>query len=332
DIVINDTNHGTNNDLNLVIDNKSGVIKADNNITIHAKTLNNTAYRYDAKQNDDDGYYGYDVNAKVNKNDYTMNEQVVLEQDEAVSTLASEPSIISAGNDITITTSQETNNLSSVITAGNDITINTDILKNNTDSIDSHNLYRKWGKMWEEEYCEKKRNWWSGGGCKRHARRTKYEDTIDSRSETIYSANQATINAGNNLTVNATTIINGYNTKNPEYEPTKNDNTPSTEDSDAGAPANNPDLSLKPSIDTDSQISAIALNGEFKVEKPTPIKPYIIETRNEFVDITQFKASQYLFARPNIRFLDPAMSSPITLGDAYWEHQQLQKQISEQTK
>jgi hypothetical protein len=73
-----------------------------------------------------------------------MNEQVVLEQDEAVSTLASEPSIISAGNDITITTSQETNNLSSVITAGNDITINTDILKNNTDSIDSHNLYRKW--------------------------------------------------------------------------------------------------------------------------------------------------------------------------------------------
>ncbi|VVM23513.1 hypothetical protein BSPWISOXPB_7124, partial [uncultured Gammaproteobacteria bacterium] len=80
-------------------------------------------------KNDDDGYYGYDVNAKVNKNDYTMNEQVVLEQDEAVSTLASEPSIISAGNDITITTSQETNNLSSVITAGNDITINTDILK-----------------------------------------------------------------------------------------------------------------------------------------------------------------------------------------------------------
>jgi F0F1-type ATP synthase membrane subunit b/b' len=26
------------------------------------------------------------------------------------------------------------------------------------------------------------------------------------------------------------------------------------------------------------------------------------------------------------------MPSPITLGDAYWEHQQLQKQISEQTK
>ncbi|VVM18039.1 hypothetical protein BSPWISOXPB_4975 [uncultured Gammaproteobacteria bacterium] len=31
------THHDTNNDLNLVIDNKSGVIKADNNITIHAK-------------------------------------------------------------------------------------------------------------------------------------------------------------------------------------------------------------------------------------------------------------------------------------------------------
>jgi hypothetical protein len=48
-----------------VIDNKSGVIKADNNITIHAKTLNNTAYHYDTKQDDSDGYYGYDVNEKV---------------------------------------------------------------------------------------------------------------------------------------------------------------------------------------------------------------------------------------------------------------------------
>jgi hypothetical protein len=56
------------------------------------------------------------------------------------------------------------------------------------------------------------------------------------------------------------------------------------------------------------------------------------QTRSEFVDITQFKASQYLFARPNIRFLDPARPNPMTLGDAYWEHQQLQKQINEQTK
>ncbi|VVM19349.1 hypothetical protein BSPWISOXPB_10612 [uncultured Gammaproteobacteria bacterium] len=84
--------------------------------------------------------------------------------------------------------------------------------------------------------------------------------------------------------------------------------------------------------DNPAVAEAIATNGQFKINKPTQAQPYVIETRNEFVDITQFKASQYLFARPNIRFLDPAMSSPITLGDAYWEHQQLQKQISEQTK
>jgi hypothetical protein len=53
------TNNGTNNNLNLVINNKSGVIKSDNNITINAKTLNNTAYHYDTKQDDSDGYYGY---------------------------------------------------------------------------------------------------------------------------------------------------------------------------------------------------------------------------------------------------------------------------------
>jgi hypothetical protein len=48
------------------------VIKSDNNITINAKTLNNTAYRYDAKQDDNDGYYGYDVNEKVVKSDYVL--------------------------------------------------------------------------------------------------------------------------------------------------------------------------------------------------------------------------------------------------------------------
>jgi hypothetical protein len=42
------------------------------------------------------------------------------------------------------------------------------------------------------------------------------------------------------------------------------------------------------------------------------------ETRNEFVDITQFKASQYLFARPNIRFLDPAMRVIIFSGFVFW--------------
>ncbi|CAB5506887.1 hypothetical protein AZO1586I_1703, partial [Bathymodiolus thermophilus thioautotrophic gill symbiont] len=270
-ILINDTNNnssnGTNNNLNLVINNKSGVIKSDNNITINAKILNNTAYRYDAKQDDNDGYYGYDVNEKVVKSDYVMDQTLVLEQDEAVSTLASQLSLISAGNNITITASQEINNLSSIITASNDVTINTNTFKNNTDSIDTHNLYRKWGKMWQEKYCEKKRNWWSGGGCKRYAYRTKYADIVDSRSEVVYSINKAAISAGNNLTINATTIINGYNTDNPEYEP--NAQAPeSAPAANADGASNDPILTIKPNIDTDSQIGAITLNGEYRVIKP----------------------------------------------------------------
>jgi hypothetical protein len=47
-------------------------------ITIHAKTLNNTAYHYDTKQDDSDGYYGYDVNEKVVKSDYVMDQTLVL--------------------------------------------------------------------------------------------------------------------------------------------------------------------------------------------------------------------------------------------------------------
>ncbi|VVM19350.1 hypothetical protein BSPWISOXPB_10613 [uncultured Gammaproteobacteria bacterium] len=113
----------TNNDLNLVIDNKSGVIKADNNITIHAKTLNNTAYHYDTKQDDSDGYYGYDVNEKVVKSDYVMDQTLVLEQDEQVSTLASNPAFISALKDININLSDELFNSSSVISAKQDLSI-----------------------------------------------------------------------------------------------------------------------------------------------------------------------------------------------------------------
>ncbi|WP_139699318.1 two-partner secretion domain-containing protein, partial [bacterium endosymbiont of Bathymodiolus sp. 5 South] len=135
DIVINDTNHDTNNDLNLVIDNKSGVIKADNNITIHAKTLNNTAYHYDTKQDDSDGYYGYDVNEKVVKSDYVMDQTLVLEQDEQVSTLASNPAFISALKDININLSDELFNSSSVISAKQDLSITANKITNETDSV-----------------------------------------------------------------------------------------------------------------------------------------------------------------------------------------------------
>jgi hypothetical protein len=93
------------------------VIKSDNNITINAKTLNNTAYHYDTKQDDSDGYYGYDVNEKVVKSGYVMDQTLVLEQDEPISTLGSRSSFISALKDITINVSDKLFNSSSVISA-----------------------------------------------------------------------------------------------------------------------------------------------------------------------------------------------------------------------
>ncbi|VVM24816.1 hypothetical protein BSPWISOXPB_11086 [uncultured Gammaproteobacteria bacterium] len=118
-----------------MIDNKSGVIKADNNITIHAKTLNNTAYHYDTKQDDSDGYYGYDVNEKVVKSDYVMDQTLVLEQDEQISTLASNPAFISALKDININLSDELFNSSSVISAKQDLSITANKVTNETDSV-----------------------------------------------------------------------------------------------------------------------------------------------------------------------------------------------------
>jgi hypothetical protein len=110
---------------------------------------------------------------------------------------------------------------------------------------------------------------------------------------------KGTLSAAQNLTINANeSITNGETIQNNEF---------------LGQIATNYQ-------DNHAVTEAIAKNGQFKINKPTKLQPYLIETRNEFVDITQFKASQYLFARPNIRFLDPTMSNPITLGDAYWEH------------
>jgi hypothetical protein len=58
-------------------------------------------------------FYGYDVNEKVVKSDYVMDQTLVLEQDEQVSTLASNPAFISALKDININLSDELFNSSS---------------------------------------------------------------------------------------------------------------------------------------------------------------------------------------------------------------------------
>ena len=280
------SNNGTNNNLNLVINNKSGVIKSDNNITINAKTLNNTAYHYDTKQDDSDGYYGYDVNEKVVKSDYVMDQTLVLEQDEPISTLGSRSSFISALKDITINVSDELFNSSSVISAKQNLSITANKLTNETDSVSTHEMYRLWGKKWVRSW--KTCGWhnWTWG-CTTH-----YEDKTDSwsdtRSELAYSKDKGTLSAAQNLTINANeSITNGETIHSNEF---------------LGQIATNYQ-------DNHAVTEAIAKNGQFKINKPTKLQPYLMETRNQFVDIAQFKASQYLFARPNIRFLDPTMSN-----------------------
>ena len=152
DISIND-----NDSSQLIVTNNAGYIESEGDINISANTLNNLAEDYDLKGDEDsDGYYGYDVDGKVFNSNYVLNQTLVLEQDEPISTLASMPSFISADGDVNITTSDKTYNLSSVISAQGDINITTNELINETDSIETHGLYRKWGKKWQETYCSKK--------------------------------------------------------------------------------------------------------------------------------------------------------------------------------
>ena len=299
----------TINGTNLTIDNKSGSIQSDENINISAKTLNNTAYHYDTKEKDTDNYYGYDVNEKVSKSGYVMNQTVVMEQDEQISTLGSKASFISSLKNIVINLSNELSNSSSIINAKENLTITAHKTINETDSVSTHGMYRKWGKYWRNSYKD------CGWSRWRYYCNTKYRyrttSWTDTRKELAYSKDKGALAAGQNLTINAQeSITNGEVVESNEF----------LTQSQADYQNNN------------SIQDALASNGQFKVNKPSANQPYVIETRSQFIDINKFKASQYLFARPNIRFLDPTTPNPIVMGDAYWEHQRLQRQIAEQTK
>ena len=314
DIAINGTN--------LVVNNKSGVIQSDANISITAKDLNNTAYHYDTKVNDGDGYYGYDIQ-RVNKSGYVMDQTLVLEQDEHNSTLASKPSFITALKNVAINLSNELFNASSVISAKQDLIITANKVTNQTDSVATHEMYRKWGKMWQERYCTGHD---ISGDCDGYAYRTKTDSWTDTRDVLLaYSSNKGTLSAGNNLNISANeSITNGSVIQNNEFL---------TAQASAVDIIDNTQVSGATSYQGNDILNdSLVRSGQFTINKPNANRPYIIETRNEFTDITQFKASQYLFARPNIRFLDPSMPNPIALGDAYWEHQKLQRQIIERTK
>jgi adhesin HecA-like repeat protein len=72
-----------------------------------------------------------------------MDQTLVLEQDEPISTLGSRSSFISALKDITINVSDKLFNSSSVISAKQNLSITANKLTNETDSVSTHEMYRK---------------------------------------------------------------------------------------------------------------------------------------------------------------------------------------------
>ena len=77
---------------------------------------------------------------------------------------------------------------------------------------------------------------------------------------------------------------------------------------------------------------SLANGGQFKINRPESDLRYLIETRTKFIDLDAFKASDYFLSRPSA-FLDPSVGESYKLmGDAYWDHQQLDKQLQTQLK
>lgn len=125
---------GANNTQNNYI---SAVIDANQDININTQTLVNQGYNYDL---DKTQFFGYNVNYNVYKGGWGEGYYNLMNQDQAVSTLETMPSFITAGNDININNAT-VNNYSSGISAGNNIGL-TNIQGTTTTNITPHMLLK----------------------------------------------------------------------------------------------------------------------------------------------------------------------------------------------
>ena len=281
--------------------NYSGHIESEGDMTINlgnAGTITNTGK--------DSG--GYTI-TRVTKGDYGDECMSIMEEDEITSnTMTTESGYIVSAKDMSMDASKLINH-GSVISAAYDITINAD-LYNEANTLDV-SLTQKSGQChtWKETWFQRRRL--------RSKTHHEYTEDYQTHVETISSNTKPQIIAGTNIAIKAKKVDNGVIEKGKSVSLT-NSNADTTY---------TPIVSKNSGIDL-SQYSNIgpAGNAMFSVNT-TPGYTFLIETREDFVDVSKLKGSQY--------FMDRIGYNPDRdvkfLGDAFYEQKIVTQGILEAT-
>jgi filamentous hemagglutinin len=177
----------------------SGIIDGNKDITFNTLELNNKGYDYDL---DETGSFGYNINNLVYKGGWGNGYYNLMNQDQAVSTLKTRQSFITAGNDININNSK-TINSSSNISAVENINITNGSFNNYHNNVTATNLRKRYGKHWTKRKRRKSKPWKKKTYHYYHKYNSYY-------NQTVLSSDAPTLIAGGNInTTNIEYFANG---------------------------------------------------------------------------------------------------------------------------
>jgi len=265
----------TNNGTRLAIDNNIANIEAGKNIIIDASIINNRGMDYDP---DSSGFYGYNVNYGVFQNSRGNGFMSLMYKDIAVPTLRTKQAKITSGFDLLINNAV-VNNYGSSISAKNNIIINKGALNNQTSSLIAGNLQSIYGMFWNSKSCTKGR--WNCKHYYHEANETKIDSAI------ILSQDVANIRAGNDIIINqAKYVNNGYLNNSLGLRPAMVKSNLATINID-----NQQHFLINNLQDT--------ANSFLFVKNISNNKP-LFETRLQFIDQSQFLASDYFYHKMGI--------------------------------
>ncbi len=280
--------------------NDEGFISADGSVTMNlgrGKLYNNGLDR--------DAVYTL---IKQFKSDYQSESTVVLEEYTADYEKTSVPSVISAGTDLTVEASVLENN-GSLILAGQDMNLNADTVKNLTFTEDLFlPEWRHWGKKeWVSEKI----------GPFTYDHHNRYSDWWDSGTLTFISSDQASVLAGGNLSVKDgaseenTGLWNGF-AELPGIHTVYSDRIQNIKDNGYA----------------DSSDYIHYLNGMPVFQQASRDSQYLVETRSQFVDQSDFFGSEYFLSRAGIEVPDGTKFA----GDPFYEQQLVSLMVEQALK
>ncbi len=262
-------------------------------------------------ENTGEDTYGY-TTTFVHVGDYgdecwAVMDQYVLSQ----SLMHTDYSTIKAGGNLDIT-SGEVKNHGSVISAGADITINAATLINETNNRNEYVAqlnYMGHKHHWTKKFC----HW----GWTEYDEGDDYSEVWEAGYINVVSNDKAIISAGGKVTLTGGAVNNGFVEENkPGVVLSGN-----TVDKAYEAIANNGAIDLSQNININNDGNAL-----FTVNS-APGSTYLIETRNEYIDVEKLKGSQYLLTR--IGF-NPEKDVKF-LGDAFYEQKLVTESILKAT-